>query len=72
MLEQYNINATWNFFATSHGKGMIDGISETLKWIVWNNILTGRWVSIALEFANVVTENIQNIKVAFVSKEEIN
>ena len=26
-----NINLEWNFFANSHGKGVVDGIGGTLK-----------------------------------------
>jgi hypothetical protein len=55
----------------SHRKGAVDGISGTIKWIVWNNILAGKWVSTAEDFADadVAAENNQNIKVAFVSQE---
>lgn len=28
---KFNINATWSFFATSHGKGAVDGIGGTAK-----------------------------------------
>jgi hypothetical protein len=42
----------WHFFATSHGKGAVDGIDDTIKRLVWTRILAGRAiVNGALTFA---------------------
>ena len=32
----------WNYFATSHGKGVVDGIVGTLKRLVSNAVMTGK------------------------------
>ena len=29
--KKHNLSLTWNFSATSHGKGPVDGVSTTLK-----------------------------------------
>lgn len=35
---KYNIKIKWNFFATSHGKGPVDGIGGTLKRVVFEQV----------------------------------
>jgi len=37
---EYNFKIIWNFFATSHGKGAVDGIGGTVKRTVWRNVRT--------------------------------
>ena len=32
-----DIELSWNFFATSHGKGDVDGIGGTIKRTVWRH-----------------------------------
>ena len=34
----YSVQIMWNFFATSHGKGAVDGIGGTVKRSVWRNV----------------------------------
>ena len=31
-------NIRWNFFATSHGKGAVDGVGRVLKRRAWNKV----------------------------------
>ncbi|CAF1021678.1 unnamed protein product [Adineta ricciae] len=38
---KYNISLSWNFFATSHGKGVVDGIGGSAKRLVWSAVLVG-------------------------------
>ena len=33
--EKHHIHIHWNFFATSHGKGPVDGIGGAVKRYVW-------------------------------------
>lgn len=35
---KFNIQIIWNYFATSHGKGCVDGIGATVKSVVRNHI----------------------------------
>ena len=32
---EHDLKIHWNFFVTSHGKGVVDGIEGTLKRTVW-------------------------------------
>lgn len=34
----FNLKIEWNFFATSHGKGAVDGIGGLTKRLVWNEV----------------------------------
>ena len=33
------IHIQWNFFATSHGKGVVDGVGGTIKRLVWKALI---------------------------------
>ena len=37
----YGVTTDWHFFATSHGKGIIDGIGRTVKRSVWRAVRNG-------------------------------
>ena len=36
--QDYSLSIKWNFFATSHGKGVVDGIGGTIKRAVWRRV----------------------------------
>jgi hypothetical protein len=36
--EKHKINIIWNYFATSHGKGPVDGIGGSVKRQVWMDV----------------------------------
>ena len=36
--QEHDFKIRWNFFATSHGKGVVDGIGGTVKRAVWRHI----------------------------------
>lgn len=36
--DDFKMKIDWNFFATSHGKGAVDGIGATVKRGIWNAI----------------------------------
>ena len=38
---EFDFVLKWNFFATSHGKGAVDGIGETIKRSVWREVRNG-------------------------------
>ena len=40
--QDHDISIRWNFFATSHGKGVVDGIGGTVKRSVWRHIQSER------------------------------
>ena len=39
---EHDLKITWNFFATSHGKGVVDGIGGTVKRAVWRHVKAER------------------------------
>ena len=39
--KEFSVCLTWNFFATSHGKGAVDGIGGTVKQNVWRATCAG-------------------------------
>ena len=55
--EKHASNIKWNFFATSHGKGAVDGVGGVLKRRVWNKV-KARQVVIqnAAEFTDAVKD----------------
>jgi len=41
-LEQdHGVKIWWNFFATSHGKGPVDGLGGSVKRSVWRHVKSG-------------------------------
>lgn len=70
---KFNIKITWHFFATSHGKGLVDGIGGTIKRSVWNFVKANEncVVSTASQFATVAAERNPNITVASVTEEDV-
>lgn len=70
--QEYGINITWNFFATSHGKGAVDGIGGTVKRAVLRNILAEKThVTTPEEYALLADKLCEKIEIQYVSKEEI-
>lgn len=62
----------WSFFASSHGKGAVDGVGATVKRAVWTTVKARRCiVSTAEEFAKCAESQLKGIKIILVTKEEI-
>lgn len=60
------------FFATSHGKGVVDGIGGTVKRAVWRQIRSGRsHITTPQEYSGLAQQLCPNIQVEFVAKSEI-
>ena len=65
-------NVDWSFFGTAHGKGPVDGVGGTVKRAVWRRILQKQvLVNTARDFANVAERACPNIRVIFISKEDV-
>ncbi|KAJ8041142.1 hypothetical protein HOLleu_11877 [Holothuria leucospilota] len=69
--ELYNIDATWNFFATSHGKGAVDGIGGNVKRQVWMASKAGAIVTDAMSFADVASKRAKAIQIIYVPAREV-
>ena len=65
------IRVKWNFFATSHGKGVVDGIGGTVKRSVWRFVKSGNaQVKTPHDFYLVACQRNPKIHVKYISKFE--
>lgn len=70
METRHNFKITWNFFATSHGKGPVDGIGSALKRRVRNLVMRReKTVSNARDFSEAVNKN-SKLHVIFMNNED--
>ena len=53
MMDANVVEISWNYFASSHGKGVVDGVGGTLKRLVWTEIIVGARCSSAQEFIDI-------------------
>ncbi|XP_063381046.1 uncharacterized protein LOC134667550 [Cydia fagiglandana] len=68
--KKHNLHLIWNYFATSHGKGPVDGIGGALKRLVRGKVLKRKAnVLNAEQFASAAKDSA--VKVAVVPTEEI-
>ena len=69
---EYDLVLKWNFFATSHGKGAVDGLGGTVKRTVWRQVRIGNvHVNTPEEYAKVAVSCNPNIHINFISKTDI-
>ena len=69
---EHDLKITWNFFATSHGKGVVDGIMGTLKITVWRHVKAERaHATNASEYSTLGKQLCPNIHIEFIPKEDI-
>ena len=62
---------TWNFFATSHGKGAIDGVGGSLKRSAWNKVKSRQAeIRNAEELAHVLQQS-STVDITYISEEAI-
>ncbi|CAF1523338.1 unnamed protein product, partial [Didymodactylos carnosus] len=40
--ERHQLHLMWHFFATNHGKGVVDGLGGTVKGTVYGEIMAGK------------------------------
>lgn len=70
--EDFQLTAEWNFFATSHGKGAVDGVGGKLKHSVWLAVKSRRYVVNSLKsFVACAQENVKNIHVIMMPADEV-
>jgi len=65
--EEFSVKPSWHFFATSHGKGVVDGIGGTVNCLVWKESMAGKVIQSAEEMARVADEKSSKINVVFIS-----
>ncbi|CAF1044674.1 unnamed protein product, partial [Didymodactylos carnosus] len=64
--DKTDLDISWNYFASSHSKGVVDGIGGTIKRLVWTEIMAGKRCSSADEFVNICREKTKTIIVGLV------
>lgn len=70
MKNDYGLEVEWNFFASGHGKGAVDGIGGNVKRCVWMGVTSRRViVSAAIDFHAYVQKHVKGIKSIYVDKE---
>lgn len=69
-LSEKGITVQWNFFATSHGKGAVDGIGGQVKRKAWLAALSGKSVHSVKEFISVVLDS-DKIKLVEILKSDV-
>ena len=72
LIERYNVSVSWNFFATSHGKGPNDALGGNVKRMAHRQALSRRLVvSDADSFATTVNMSTNSILVTVMSQADI-
>lgn len=68
--KKHNLHLIWNYFATSHGKGPVDGIGGALKRLVRGKVMKRKAIVLnAEQFASAAKDS--KVKVVVVPTEEI-
>ncbi|CAF1108331.1 unnamed protein product [Rotaria sp. Silwood1] len=68
---EHNIALSWHFFATSHGKGVVDGIGGTVKRLVWSAILGGGVCRSAEDFIKIAKKKTKKVILIEITKNNI-
>ena len=53
MMAEHDLKLSWNFLATSHGKGVVDAVGDIVKRIVWQEIMTKKQCRSATDFVRI-------------------
>ncbi|CAF1132322.1 unnamed protein product [Didymodactylos carnosus] len=61
MSNEHDLKLLWNFFATSHGKRVVDGIGGTVKRMVWQEMMTKRQCKTAADFVRLAKSKTNTI-----------
>ena len=74
LCEKHSVNIEWHFFATSHGKGCVDGVGGTIKRHVTDKVIQRKAViKDAQSFYDCTKEfTIQSINTYFIDTKKIN
>ncbi|ESO89794.1 hypothetical protein LOTGIDRAFT_164827 [Lottia gigantea] len=69
--EKYSFNIFWHFLATSHGKGVVDGIGGSVKRSVWRRVLCGEVSKSAEDVADLAKKVNPNVIISYITKDTI-
>jgi hypothetical protein len=71
MMFDHDLKLSWNFFATSHGKGVVDAIGGTVKRMVWQEIMAKKQCRSATDFVRIAKTKTNTIILDEISQTEI-
>ena len=72
MITEYHLKLSWNFFATSHGKGVVDAIGGSVKRMVWQEIMAKKQLyRTATNFVRIINKKTSTIIVNEIFETEI-
>ena len=67
-----HIKLTWHFFATSHGKGVMDGLGGSIKRSVRHIICSqDHTISNASEYVDLARQRNPNIDILYITKSKV-
>ena len=72
--KELKINIMWKFFATSHGKGVVDGIGGSAKACVRARVMSKDEkvvVQSASDFVKVASKDLKNVKMFEVTENDV-
>ena len=68
MMDANDVKLSWNYFASSHGKRVLDGVAGILKRLVWTEIMAGVQCSSAQQFVDICCRKKTKTIVGFVQQ----
>jgi hypothetical protein len=71
MMAEHDLKLSWNFFATSHGKGVVDAIGGIVKRMVWQEIMTKKQCRSATDFVRIAKTKTNTIILDEISQTDI-
>ena len=63
LAKAFNVLVSWHFFASHHGKGVVDGLGATVKRLVHQQILTGKDCRNAADFVLLARSRTDSIQI---------
>ena len=70
--QDHHLKLTWNFFTTSHGKSVVDGLGGTVKIAVWRHVRNRQvHITTAEEYAKIAEQHSPKIHLQFIAKADI-
>lgn len=72
MPKDFGVHGEWFFFATSHGKGAVDGVGAVVKRAVWSQVKQRKAeINDARDFATAASNVVKNINIMYLSEDEV-
>ena len=62
---------SWHYFATSHGKGVVDGLGGTVKRLVYSSILGGQQCKSAADFVAIAQSKTKVMEIIEIQQSRI-